>query len=291
MLLYYHKDPGRNFGDDLNPWLWPRVFPGAFAGEVLHDPRERTSFPSSEPLFVGIGTLLNQHVPTDNRKIVFGAGVGYGDTPTLDESWDIRFVRGPRTARKLGLDPSLGITDPAVLAVDHFQGGAEGSLSPAFMPHCASIMRAEWDELCRDVGVRFIDPRWDVERVLSEIQRTSVLLTEALHGAIIADAFRVPWHALVTSPTVLEFKWFDWTESIGLDYRPSRLVTLWGPGSGRFGPLRHAAKKVLARRQLKNLLKSNQPVLSDERVLKEKKERIWGQVHKLRAEIEQGIRC
>jgi hypothetical protein len=28
MKLYY-ETPEQNFGDDLNPWLWPRVFPKA----------------------------------------------------------------------------------------------------------------------------------------------------------------------------------------------------------------------------------------------------------------------
>ena len=30
MKLYYYKAPLGNFGDDLNPWLWPRLLPDIF---------------------------------------------------------------------------------------------------------------------------------------------------------------------------------------------------------------------------------------------------------------------
>lgn len=78
MLLYFHKDPLGNFGDDLNPWLWPRIFPQTFSGEVFHDPALRQSVPDGETLFPGIGTLLN-----------FGSNTGYGTPPTIDDRLEI----------------------------------------------------------------------------------------------------------------------------------------------------------------------------------------------------------
>jgi len=74
VLLYYHQDPQRNFGDDLNPWLWQRLLPGQFSGTVAHDPRARGVVADDEVLFVGIGTLINTRVPTGPRKVVFGSG-------------------------------------------------------------------------------------------------------------------------------------------------------------------------------------------------------------------------
>jgi succinoglycan biosynthesis protein ExoV len=58
--------------------------------------------------------------------------------------------------------------------------------------------------------------------VLSEISHTKLLLAEALHGAIAADALRVPWipvHDARNEDTLL-FKWQDWCLSVALDHQP-----------------------------------------------------------------------
>src|SRR5437764_1474487 len=103
MKLLYWKEPTGNFGDDLNPILWPRLLPG-----VLDD--------DGRCLFVGIGTLLTNALPKEPLKVVFGSGAWLGrPLPTLDGTYRISFVRGPLTAEVLGLDRSAAITDPAVL--------------------------------------------------------------------------------------------------------------------------------------------------------------------------------
>jgi succinoglycan biosynthesis protein ExoV len=285
MLLYFHKDPLGNFGDDLNPWLWPKVFPGLFAGEVYHDPKLRAPFEQTAPLFVGIGTLLNAHVPVGNPKIVFGAGVGYGDMPHIDERWQFAFVRGPLTAQRLGLPADKAITDPAVLAANYAEAAATGGAqSLAYMPHCASARHADWAELCDEAGLRFIDPRWPVERVLRALRQTSTLITEALHGAILAEAFRIPWAPVKSSPTVLDFKWLDWCQSIGLDYAPEPLPTLWRPAGTALGRLRFVLKRSAARNALKRLARKHRSQLADEARFAAVKGRLNERVERFRAE-------
>jgi succinoglycan biosynthesis protein ExoV len=44
-----------------------------------------------------------------------------------------------------------------------------------------------------------------------------------MHAAIVADAMRVPWIPLVTSPQVNTFKWLDWTRSMKVQYAPVTL--------------------------------------------------------------------
>ena len=71
MKLYYYNAQENgfklgNFGDDLNPWIWHRVIPELFEGQ------------SDSKLFVGIGTLLNDFLPPEPTKIIFGSGAGYG---------------------------------------------------------------------------------------------------------------------------------------------------------------------------------------------------------------------
>jgi hypothetical protein len=89
--LYCWRGRTRNFGDELNLLLWPRLLPG------LLDDDDAT-------LFLGIGSVLDaRHAPAP-VKVVAGAGFGgYQPPPALDENWLVHWVRGPHTARRLGL--------------------------------------------------------------------------------------------------------------------------------------------------------------------------------------------
>ncbi|MFO1514855.1 MAG: polysaccharide pyruvyl transferase family protein [Verrucomicrobiota bacterium] len=215
MRLHHYKAANGNVGDDLNPWLWERLIPGLFGGD-------------DGTLFVGIGTLLNDRLPHARRTVVFGTGVGYGTCPAVpDASWTVYCVRGPITAAALGLSAELAITDPAALvATLGVRTHADGR-APAFMPHHLSAPLVDWSTLCSDASLRFIDPRWSVDEVLGSLKRTSLLITEAMHGAILADALRVPWIPTVCAEQILALKWVDWCRSMGLHYQPLPLPLLW----------------------------------------------------------------
>lgn len=211
MKLYYHqfRNGIRNFGDDLNPWLWPQLLPGIFDDD-------------DHSIFVGIGTILNDiTLPKTTYKVVFGSGVGYGQLPAIHSShWSIYCVRGPLTAQALGLSPDLALTDPAVL-VRLIGLPIENKIYQlSFMPHVLSVYDWDLKSLCEEIGFHFIDPRSDIETVLHDIQSSKLILCEALHGAIVADALRIPWIP-VKAYNILEFKWQDWCQSIGLNYKPA----------------------------------------------------------------------
>jgi succinoglycan biosynthesis protein ExoV len=269
VLLYYHQDPLRNFGDDLNPWLWERLLPGQFSGTVAHDPRARGDVSDGEVLFVGIGTLINTRVPAGPRKVVFGSGAGYGDVPKLDDKWDIHCVRGPMTARMLGLDASTAVTDPAVLVRTLDLGAVKRFANVAYMPHCASARAADWRAISEGAGLTLIDPQWPVERVLGAIRGTGMLVTEALHGAVVADAFRIPWLPVASTPALLDVKWHDWCQSVGLAYRPARVPTVWRAAEtdSPWARIRSAANAARARHALRRIARAARPLLSkDERL-------------------------
>ena len=58
---------------------------------------------------------------------------------------------------------------------------------------------------------------------MSKIKASGLLLAEAMHGAVVADAFGTPWVPLRPLMPDHLFKWFDWTRSLGVAYRPVRL--------------------------------------------------------------------
>ena len=208
--FYWESDHG-NFGDDLNLWLWDFLLPGF-----------RDVHP--DVLLVGVGTVLNRALlPSEGKKLVIGSGFGYGALPdTSDRSvWDIRAVRGPRTADKLGIDPALGIIDPAVMVAEmpEFRNLPKTGKT-TFVPHWESTIGSIWPAVCQTVGVTYVDPRGEAKAVIKAIAQSRLVIAESMHAAILADAFRVPWVAVTTSEEINGFKWADWAETVEVSYRP-----------------------------------------------------------------------
>jgi succinoglycan biosynthesis protein ExoV len=218
MQLYHWQGAQRNFGDGLNRLIWPNLLPGFFDS----DPAE---------VFLGIGSVLDVRHAAGVMKLTAGAGYGgYEKLPVLDASWVIHWVRGPATARLLGLPKSCGLGDPAMLLPKLLgrAGDARGD-DIGFMPHFESLDRGAWPEAATAAGLRLIDPRGDPSAIIDAIASCRVLLAEALHGAIAADALRVPWIALRPLVQVHRAKWHDWAAALDLrvafhDMAPSSLL-------------------------------------------------------------------
>jgi succinoglycan biosynthesis protein ExoV len=216
MRLFY-CDHLPNFGDRLNSWLWPRLLPDHL------DARSPT-------LLVGVGTLLSEGMAPWATKVVLGAGAPNAKPMSLDGSWCVYGVRGPLTARALGLPASAALCDPAVL-VPLLNNTSRiiktEQTRVGFMPHHLSANLGDWQRVCTDAGLTYIDPRAPTEDVLRDIARVPMLITEALHGAIVADALRTPWVPVQAYTHINRFKWQDWCASLALDYAPQHLPPLW----------------------------------------------------------------
>lgn len=211
MKMFAFSGRAPNFGDELNHWLWPRVLPDFFDQD-------------DSVRFIGIGSTIYDSHPAASRKIVFGAGyAGYSALPTLDASWDIRFVRGRRTAATLGLDESLAVGDSAILIRSVDLPRPEKRYDAAFMPHFESLEHGSWQQVAERAGVHFIDPTWPVERVLGDMMASRLMISEAMHGCIVADALRVPWIAIEPLDPNHRAKWQDWASVLDLDIAFSRI--------------------------------------------------------------------
>jgi exopolysaccharide glucosyl ketal-pyruvate-transferase len=207
MKMFFYRGRRPNFGDELNVWLWPRLLPGFF------DDDERQ-------LFIGVGSTLFDYFPSDSRKIVFGAGYGgYTAVPAIDERWQFYFVRGRLTAAALGLDEGLGVGDAAIIVRSCMARTARKTHRISFMPHWQSAADGHWAEASRAAGLHYIDPCDSVENVLTQIQESEVLVSEAMHGAIVADALRVPWTAVRPIQAPNRAKWHDWASALDLTLR------------------------------------------------------------------------
>ena len=259
MRLYYYNDPDGNFGDDLNIWLWSRLLPEAvdisnactLGGEASFD----------ETLFIGIGSILDKRVPEEPKKIVFGTGT-HGNPPMIGPRWKIVCVRGPRTAEVLNVSQAFALTDGAVLVRTLFKQKENKSNRISYMPHHVSTKMVNWKRLAERAGFIYIDPSFSVERVLNMIGESELVITEAMHGAIVADALRVPWIPVQVHGHINSFKWSDWCKSVGLSYDPHRPSYYLGKPNSTWGSLKESVKQVLVVKFLKSL-RNVDPMLSD----------------------------
>jgi succinoglycan biosynthesis protein ExoV len=276
MKLFYCHIPGGNFGDELNTYLWPRLLPDAFSGTEQYTPKADKAVSLADPrskLFVGIGTLIRSEVPDSATKHVFGSGFGYGKIPPQGSNWNFHCVRGPLTAHRLGLAPEKAITDPAVLVGLLPREPIKKIHRFSFIPHWEMAESGDWENVCRLLGINYIDPRWTPSRVIQQINMTRTLITEALHGAIVADTLRVPWMPVASPHTVLRFKWEDWCRSVGVGYAPTPVPTFWQPRPG-IGRLINTAKEARAAVTLFSLMHWGTPILSGDGVVESLTDRL-----------------
>lgn len=268
-LIYFDKHP--NFGDALNLTMWPHLLPEGFL-----DDREDT-------LFLGVGSILWSWIPAEPRKIVVGSGYGgYSPPPDVkDGSWSFAWVRGPRTARTLGIDPELAVADSAILVRETPLPDPATNVGVAFMPHFESLARGDWRAVCAAAGVTFIDPVAPVDEVLAAIRGAKMLITEAMHGAIVADALRTPWIGVLPFHHAHREKWYDWAEALDIELAPMRvppssLQEAWAEKTGRSSTNprarrlfthpaarpANAALRYRAARALRRLAETGEPQLS-----------------------------
>ena len=254
MKVIYYQSPNGNFGDDLNAVLWKEILAPA-------------CFDADDAVLLGIGSIfrddfLSPGATACKRVFVLGSGAGTGPLPTRwpNADWSILAVRGPLTARLIEL-PHVAVTDSAALiaATPRLKPAAGEHGKIAFMPHYNSVAYSLWPEICANLGMTYIDAHWPVEDVIQRLGTAHLVVTEAMHGAIVSDALRIPWVPVVCSPAILPFKWIDWTESLELDYRPLAL-----PASSAWEALKnYKIRKIDGATGIATLSDRDQDILDD----------------------------
>lgn len=208
-LSYYDHVP--NFGDALNPILARRMF-----GDIFN--------PGARDHLLFIGTIIGRKAPAGCREVILGAGAGYHSGKYSLDRRKVLCVRGPVTCDILGISRDCAAIDPAILASRFFPADTSPVL---FMPHHQTHTRAGavLRDVCADVGLRYVSPFDPAEKIIRRIGGARRLITEALHGAVIAESFRVPWIPVVFGSKVLVKKWCDFCASVGAEYRPVEIFT------------------------------------------------------------------
>lgn len=276
MKLGYFDTNLRNVGDDLNPFIWSKYFPNI---EKVHE----------DTVFIGIGSVFDKRFAQDKRKLVFGPGArGEHALPELDDSWDIRFVRGPlsqQAVKNRGVDCKY-ITDPGLLVSQFFDKKNLNTDTIGLIPYYKTEHQP-WQSIADSLGFKLISPRLSVQDFTAAIRQCQFVVTEAMHGAIIADAFRVPWlpYSSITAKHELEthaFKWTDWCQSVGLEFNEIMLPILWSAtGQSLPGRLIQYFKSRYICAKLKKYAVLDNAYLSDDKVFATRTQQLLDEIQQL----------
>jgi succinoglycan biosynthesis protein ExoV len=280
MRLIYFEDPNGNVGDALNPWLWPRMLNYDFDED-------------DDSGFLAIGSILAQrYIRQTSRGIVFGSGVRHSEkTPVIDPSrWTIQFVRGPLSSRALGGAPY--ITDPALLSPLIYKEGrfAQGFTKGNEIGYVRYFKspRSHAKSICSRLGLKEIDPTLPPDAFMEAMEQCHLIVTEAMHGAILADSFRIPWIGVRAYSDVIEgrvagFKWEDWLRSMEIDpsAAPRSRIFSYAPATFRSKLLKPVSVDKMTR-IIETALNNNQGALSKDSVWRDKQENLMSQVDHLK---------
>jgi succinoglycan biosynthesis protein ExoV len=220
--VFFHKAPGGNVGDDLNADLWRRLIP------------ELDELATADWL-VGIGTILDERINSlPGRKVVMGSGVR-PSTVRLQGDIRIAAVRGSLSADRLGLDPALVACDPGFLVGQLWPASNSRRDRIGLIPHVYSEQWCAISKAGSDAGLDVISPKLSIDIFLERLGRCERVFCESLHGAIFADALRIPWARVrLTShyfegAGVSEFKWQDAFSVLGVSHEPVNRLALLRP--------------------------------------------------------------
>ncbi|MDG3088286.1 polysaccharide pyruvyl transferase family protein [Vibrio hannami] len=271
MRIHVHPCTKKNIGDELNVWYW---------SELLGDKVNKVR---SDELLVGIGTVLNDNLPEAKRLHILGSGAGYGRGGAIDTSrWAFHFVRGKLTADKFKLSDKKIISDPGILISRLRPKKKQTSLTISFMPH-TGIDSTKYRQLIESMGWNYISPSDEEDLVLQQIVNSDKLITSAMHGAILADSYRIPWLPISTSPEIFPFKWKDWFSSLNIEAELTPVPTLWPQEKSTLKEkVIENIKVVQLKRKLLKLSNSRQFLMSKESVLKERQERMLDKLNEIK---------
>lgn len=215
MKLFYFKAPQGNVGDDLNAWLWPKLL-----SSILDD--------DDDHLLIGIGTLLNHKIPLAKKYTVLTSGVGYGDLPNVCQGeWSYIGLRGPLSQKALNVKEDISLLDGAYLLPRYLPQPLQTAYKLGYIPHVDSMINGLWQEVSDIAGIRLIDPRWPVDKFVKEVCSCEKIITEAMHGAIISDAYGVPWQPSKAYDYINEFKWRDFSNSLNMNIKLNLIEPTW----------------------------------------------------------------
>jgi len=193
--LFWHI--GRpNFGDDINPSFLEKL-----SGKSIRFATDR-----SQPHLLGVGSILES---ATDASIVIGSGYLRPESGPLPKKATVLSVRGLRSLELADCDDHVLLGDPLLLVDTFFDQPIEKKYDTGLVAHVLNVrhLRAKYGR-----HVHLISPTQRPWKVVEEIASCERIVSQSLHGLIIADALEIPnlWLAPSESMAGGRFKFDDY---------------------------------------------------------------------------------
>lgn len=182
-------------------------------------------------VFDGVATIDssrdNEHLPLFSggdygHSVFWGCGEREPGSLTAEIAQHCAFlgVRGPLTSSDLGLPPDTPMGDPALFlpALYHPRSSPQFSGKYICFPHFSDLRTDEelLDATGCDVVLRPLIRAdvTDVLRIVDALASAAFVFAGAMHGAIVAAAYGVPFAYMASDNIDCPFKWDDFSTSI-----------------------------------------------------------------------------
>lgn len=169
------------------------------------------------PILAGLGSFLGYHGDWPLR--VWGTGYEPGNLSRVARTytgsraqWKVSAVRGHVTRTILGLSEDVVIGDPCILLPSFYSPDAKHTKRERYFLHCDNDEHPDIND-----SLEVCSTRMDPFEAIDLIASSTFVFTEALHIAILAYAYDIPWAWCLNKHFRGMVKWYDWFSSIGVN--------------------------------------------------------------------------
>lgn len=197
--LFWHVGTP-NFGDDINPGLF----------SLIADRPMRLRTNRDRPHFLGMGSILEKATA---HSTVLGSGFLRTPVDKVSTAARVVAVRGRLSREALGAGDEILLGDPMVLLDQVFRPAPTKRHALGVVPHVSEVAAIR---RIAPAGLRVIDPSDSPWKVIEAIASCERIMSQSLHGLIVADALGVPnlWLAPSGSMAGGEFKFHDYFSTL-----------------------------------------------------------------------------
>lgn len=211
-FLFSHYARIKNFGDSFNKDLL-----SFFNVKLIYKDNYRMSQVSL------VGSILQQY-KQDYNGYVLGSGFIAERFKRLNNSWDIKIIRGPLSAKQCEAKGDFIFGDPGILASLVFTKKSKKIYRLGILPHSS-----DYDEIKKiNFGndVKLISARRSAKKVAYDILQCENVASSSLHGLIFADSYGIPNVHLKFGDRLIGgvHKFHDYYLGMGLKIIPKPLI-------------------------------------------------------------------
>ncbi|MGP9707011.1 polysaccharide pyruvyl transferase family protein [Brachybacterium sp. AOP24-D1-21] len=217
-LFWWKGKEYPNLGDELSRLILERIYGLDVQFSTLH---------GADMISVGsvLGMALDHEaVPKRTKPLhVVGSGTMHQlERKQLPECLRFHSVRGAITRTALGSrdTDAVSLGDPGILCADLFEPDRVSDGKVGVILHHSRLKDDGWRERFSHLPIEFLDIRTeDYDSFVQQMARCDIILSESLHGLILADAYGIPntWLSFGRLHSGGNLKFFDYFSSIGRD--------------------------------------------------------------------------